>query len=88
MYFTCKSPVTRLIYCQPLKGTGTRDNNSLKVVWFDRSWFRESLEAIQNLNLVPKAFELPRLSKQAEIGPDRLSGVTDAFKKRIVHRKT
>ncbi len=60
MYFTCKSPVTRLIYCQPLNGTGTRDYNSLKVVWFDRSWFRESLEASHNLSLVPNAFELPK----------------------------
>jgi hypothetical protein len=31
-----------------LKGTGTRDHNWLKVIWFDRPWSRESLADIHS----------------------------------------
>ncbi len=37
-----------LISPPSLKGTGTRDYNWLKVVWYDGSWLGESPADIQN----------------------------------------
>jgi hypothetical protein len=47
-----------LSYERPFKGTGTRDYNWLKVVWYDGSWLEESPADIQKFLYCPFNFIL------------------------------